>query len=142
MKKIAMKDIARELVRKDKKFETHIGPMQLALFKDKKLSEIQEEKVFEHLSKCKRCREILKIASELEREEKEIAPINNPDYKGMLKRTMPFAASFIILVLGAPQVDKYLNDDVNLKGSFMEKSILEETIDYWEELFEKILKGE
>ena len=140
MKKITMKDIARELTKNDKVFETHIDPMQLALLTDKKLSEDEEEKVFEHLSQCKRCRDVLKLANELEEEDKQIQPVNNPDYKGMVKHFMPFAAAAVIF-LGVPQGDKYFNDTATMKSVIVERNIFEESMHFWKKVYSKLLEA-
>ena len=114
--------------------------MQLALFTDKKLSQKEEDKVFEHLAQCKRCRDVLKLANKLEDEDKKQLPVNNPSYKGMLKHFIPLAAGLVI-VLGIPQGNKYLNPEPSMKGTFVDKNIFEESIDFWENVYKKLFKG-
>jgi len=133
-----MHDIRNELSKQDKVFETHIEPMQLALFKEKKLSQEEEDKVFEHLAQCKRCREVLKFSNELENEDKKIKPVNNPDYKGIVKNFMPFAAALVIF-FGVPQGDKYFNNDATMKGASVERNIFEESMYFWKKVYDKLL---
>lgn len=140
MKKMTMKNIADALVKKDLNFTEHPTPIQLADFTDKKLSQGEEDIIFEHLSGCEQCRKVLKLANKIEQEDKKIKPVNNPDYKGIIKHFMPFAAA-VVIFLGVPQGDKYFNEDISTKSVIDEKNILEESIEYWGELFEKLFKG-
>ena len=126
-----MKKIASRL--KDIEFTEHIDDMQLALFRDHKLDEESEEEVFKHLAQCKRCRDVLKVASEIETEEKRLKPANNLNYKGALQR-LGVVASFAIVFLVVPQVNQ--EEQPSFKGITEEKNIFEEAIDYWEEKFE------
>ena len=57
---------------KDKEFTEHLSEMQLALFLDEQLEPKEREEVFKHLSQCKRCRDVLKVASELREEKKRL----------------------------------------------------------------------
>jgi len=121
---------------KDKAFEEHLDEVQLALFTDNKLNEEEREEVFKHLSQCKRCREVLKIASEIRVEEQKLQPINNVDYRGKLKRLAPVVAIFIAFI-SVPKIDTQFKDSVVFKGAVVEKGIIEESIEYWEKLFDK-----
>jgi len=135
MKKITMKTLTSHI--NNSEFKEHLTPVQLTLFKEHKLSEKEREIVFEHLAQCKRCREVLKIASELEQKE---TPINNPNYMGTLKHFIPFAAA-VVIFLGVPQGAKFFTEGVSTKSVINEKNIFEESIEYWEELLEKLFKG-
>ena len=137
MKKTTMKDIASHIP--EHEFDEHLDLMQLTLFKEQKLTEDEENLVFEHLSQCKHCRDVLKFANELEEEEKKIEPVNNPDYKGMLKHFMPFAAA-VVIFLGVPQGDKYFNTDASMKGVFTDKNIFEESMEFWGKVYDSIVK--
>lgn len=134
-----MKNIASKL--EDKEFTEHLDEMQLALFTDNKLEEKEKEEVFKHLSKCKRCRDILKIASEIRTEEKKLKPANNIDYKSVLKRFGSVAAVFIVFI-SVPQIDGQFESSVVFKGSVVEKGLIDESIEYWEELFNKYFGGD
>ncbi len=132
-----MKKIASLL--KDKEFTEHLSEMQLALFTDNKLAEKENEEVFKHLSQCKRCRDVLKIASQIREEEKKLKPSNNIDYKPTLKK-LGVVASFAIIFFTMPQIDPQFNTP-SFKGFVEEKGIIDETIEYWERLFEKYFGG-
>ena len=129
-----MKNIALQL--KDKEFTEHLNEMQLALFTDNQLKPKEKEEVFKHLSQCKRCRDVLKIASELREEEKKLKPANNIDYKGTLKRLSAVVA-VVVIFFSVPQIDHQF-DTPAFKGYVAEKNILEKSIEYWEKLFEKL----
>ena len=120
---------------KDKEFKEHLSEMQLALFIDNKLKSKEREEVFKHLSRCKRCRDILKIASELKEDEKRLKPINNIDYKGILKR-LGAVVAVVVIFFSVPQIDHQFNTPA-FKGYVAKKNILEKSIEYWEKLFEK-----
>ena len=128
-----MKNIALQL--KDKEFTEHLNEMQLALFIDNQLKPKEKEEVFKHLSQCKRCRDVLKIASELREEEKKLKPANNIDYKGTLKRLSAIVA-IVIIFFSVPQIDNQF-DTPAFKGYVVEKGIIDKSIEYWEKLFEK-----
>jgi len=121
---------------KDKAFEKHLDEIQLALFTDNKLNEEEKEEVFKHLSQCKRCREVLQVASEIRVEEQKLKPMNNVDYKGKLKRLAPVVAIFIAFI-SIPKIDTQFKSSVVFKGAVVEKGIIDESIEYWEKLFEK-----
>ncbi len=120
---------------KDKEFTEHLSEMQLALFTDNQLKPKEREEVFKHLSQCKRCRDILKIASELKEDEKRLKSINNIDYKGTLKR-LGAVVAIVVIFFSVPQIDHQFNTPA-FKGYVAEKNILEKSIEYWEKLFEK-----
>jgi len=126
---------------KDKAFEEHLDEVQLALFADNKLNEEEREEVFKHLSQCKRCREVLKIASEIRVDEQKVKPINNVDYKGKLKQLGSVAAIFIAF-FAVPQIDTQFKSSVVFKGAVAEKGIIDESIEYWEKLFDKYFGGD
>jgi len=128
-----MKNIALQI--KDKEFTEHLSEMQLALFTDNQLKPKEKEEVFKHLSQCKRCRDVLKIASELREEEKKLKPANNIDYKGTLKRLSAIVA-IVIIFFSVPQIDNQF-DTPAFKGYVVEKGIIDKSIEYWEKLFEK-----
>lgn len=132
-----MKDIASHIP--EHEFDEHLDLMQLTLFKEQKLTEDEENLVFEHLSQCKHCRDVLKFANELEEEEEKIKPINNPDYRGKLKHFLPFAAAAVIF-LGVPQGDKYFNPNSGFKGNVIDKNILEESMAFWGKVYDSIVK--
>ncbi len=113
--------------------------MDLALLKDKKLSEKEEDEIFKHLLACEDCSNILKVADELEREETTIKPVNNPDYKGIIKHFIPFAAA-VVIFLGVPQGYKYFNPHPSMKGIFVDKNIFEESMMFWGKVYEKIMQ--
>jgi hypothetical protein len=134
-----MKHIAAQL--KDKAFTEHLDEIQLALFTDNKLEVQEKEEVFKHLSECKRCRDILKIASEIRTEEKKLKPTNNTDYKGVLKRFGSVAAIFVVFI-SVPKIDGQFDSSVVFKGSVVEKGIIDASIEYWEKLFDKYFGGD
>jgi len=136
-----MKRVISQL--KDKEFDEHLDEMQLALFTEEKLDVEEKEEVFKHLSQCKRCREVLKVASEIKIEEqknKKMQPINNISYKRTLKRFASVAAIFIIFI-AVPQIDTQF-DTPAFKGSMEEKGIIDESIEYWEKLFDRFFGGD
>ena len=124
---------------KDKEFEEHLSEMQLALFTDNQLEPKEREEVFEHLSQCKRCRDVLKVASEIREEEQKLKPANNIDYKGLFKRLGSVAAIFIVFI-SVPKIDNQFDTPV-FKGCVVEKGIIDESIEYWEKLFNKWFGG-
>lgn len=130
-----MKNIVSKL--KDKEFSEHLDEHQLALFIEHKLDENEREEVFKHLSQCKRCREVLQIASEIKAEEETLKPINNIDYKGTLNKLGLVAAMFVVFI-SVPQLDNQFESSVVFKGSVEEKGIIDESIEYWEKLFDKV----
>ena len=133
-----MKKIASLL--KDKAFTEHLSDMQLALFTDHKLDEKEKEEVFKHLSQCKRCRDVLKIASQIREEERKLKPTNNIDYKPTLKK-LGMVASFAVVILAMPQIDNQFKTPT-FKGIVEQKSLIDETIEYWESLLKKIFNQE
>ncbi len=130
-----MKKIASLL--KDRAFTEHLDEMQLALFRENRLDEEEREEVFKHLSQCKRCRDVLKVASEIREEQQKLKTANNIDYKPTLKK-LGVVASFAIIFFTTPKLDHQFDAPV-FKGFVEEKSLIDETIEYWEKLFEKIL---
>lgn len=140
MKKMTMKIIANILVKQDLNLTKHPSPMQLADFTDKKLSKEEKDFIFEHLASCQRCRKVLKLASKIEQEDKKIKPVNNHDYKAIIKYFIPIAAA-VTLFFVIPQGDKYFREGTNTKSLIIEQSIFNESLEYWEELFEKLFKG-
>lgn len=132
-----MKKIASLL--KDKEFIEHLDEMQLTLFRDNKLDGKEREEVFKHLSQCRRCRDVLKVASDIREEEKKLKPSNNIDYKPTLKK-LGVVASFAIILFTMPQIDPQFNTP-SFKGFVEDKGIIDETIEYWERLFEKWFKS-
>jgi len=131
-----MKKIASQL--KDHAFTEHIDDMQLALFKEDKLNEKEKEEVWQHLSQCQECRDVLKIASEIESQEQKLQPANNLNYKGALKRLGGVAALFLIFI-ATPQIDQ--QSEPTFKGVCEEKGLFEEALKYWEEKFDKYFKS-
>jgi len=129
-----MKIVAKKL--KDQEFNEHIDDMQLALFLDNQLSKNKREEVIKHLAECKRCRDVLKIAKEIEQNQK---PINNTNYIGYLKPFIPFVAG-VVLFFGVPMIDSSYT--TSFKGIGNEMSILDRSLDYWEEKFEEWFFGE
>ena len=139
-----MKNIAKQI--KDQIFKEHIDEIQFTLFIDNELSDIDTKEVWKHLSQCKRCREVLKMTSEIRIEEekiqsvhqlnkKKLQPANNLDYKStLLKRLGGVAVMFLILLVPV-EIEK-LNAPV-FKGITEEKNIIEEAIEYWEERFNR-----
>jgi len=130
-----MKKIASRL--KEQNFTEHIDEMQLALFSDHKLNEAQREEVFKHLSQCQRCRDVLKIASEIKAQEQKLKPANNLNYKGALKRLGGVAALFLIFI-ATPQIDQ--QNEATFKGVCEEKGLFEEALEYWEKKFQKLFQ--
>jgi len=126
-----MKRVAKRL--KNQEFTEHIDDMQLALFMDKKLDKQQRDSVFEHLSHCKRCRDVLKVASEIAQEKQRLEPVNNIDYMGYLKPFIPFVAG-VVLFFGVPMVDDS-SPNVSFKGVECEEGIIDRSLDYWERKF-------
>jgi hypothetical protein len=126
-----MKIVAKRL--KDQEFSKHIDDMQLTLFLDNKLSKNEREEVIKHLADCKRCRDVLRVAKEIE---KEYKPINNINYKGYLKPFMPFVAG-VVIFFGVPMIDS--GSTTSFKGIGSERSILDRSLDYWEEKINKLL---
>jgi len=126
-----MKRVAKRL--KNQEFTEHIDDMQLALFMDKKLDKQQRDRVFEHLSHCKRCRDVLKVASEIAQENQRLEPVNNIDYMGYLRAFIPFVAG-VVLFFGVPMVDDS-SPDVSFKGVECEEGIIDRSLNYWEKRF-------
>ena len=128
-----MKKIASQIG--EQEFTEHIDEMQLALFSENRLNETEREEVFKHLSQCKRCRDVLKIASEIKTQETKPKPANNPNYK----KFIPLAiASSIILTMGTlPAIQNY-PDQLIFKGGFEEKGFVDKTIYYWKCRFDEI----
>ena len=120
---------------KDKEFTEHLSEMQLALFTDEQLEPKEREEVFKHLSQCKRCRDVLKVASEIREEEKKLKPANNIDYKGLFKRLSAVVA-VVAIFFSVPQIDNQF-DTPAFKGYVAQKGIIDKSIEYWEKLFEK-----
>ena len=134
-----MKQIASRL--KDQAFTEHIETMQLALFGEKKLNANEEEEVFKHLAQCRRCRDVLKVASELKIEhQKKREPLNNINYK----KFVPLAlVSSLLLTIGTiPALQEYPDETSGFKDVFTEKSFIDKTIYYWECRFDEIFNGE
>jgi len=66
-------------------------------------------------------------------------PSNNTDYKPTLKK-LGVVASFAIIFFTMPQIDHQFNTP-SFKGFVEEKGLIDETIEYWESLFEKFFWG-
>ena len=130
-----MKRIASQL--KEQNFTEHIDEMQLALFSEKRLNEEEREEVFKHLSQCKRCRDILKVASEIKTQEERLKPANNLNYRGALKRLGGVVALFLVFI-ATPQIDQ--QNQPTFKGIIEDKNIFEEAIEYWEDKFQKLFQ--
>ena len=128
-----MKSVVSHL--KNKEFTEHLNEMQLALFVDNQLNEAEKEEVFKHLSQCKRCREVLKVASEIKQEEEKLKPANNINYKKFSR--LALVSSFAIVFFAVPNLAGY-PDEVIFKSGFEEKSILDKTLHYWERRFEDV----
>lgn len=126
-----MKNIASRL--KDKTFTEHLDEMQLALFFDNKLEEEQREEVFKHLSQCKQCRDVLKVASEMRQEVSK--PANNIDYKRFIP--LGIVASLMITTFTIPSIAEY-PDEVTFKSAIEKKSFIDKTIYYWECRFNEL----
>ena len=143
MKKVTIKQLVPHIPKQ--KFDTHIDPMQLALFRENKLTPQEYEEVSKHLISCEQCNDIFLLAVEMEsmedvkESEEKPVPVNNPDYKGKLKHFLPFAAS-IVIFLGVPQGNKYLNPDPSFKGNFVERNILVESMEFWKKVYTNLLK--
>jgi len=130
-----MRNIASRL--KDQEFTEHIDDMQLALFRENRVNKQSREEIFEHLANCKRCRDVLKVVSEIEAEEKKTKPANNINYK----KIIPLAiASSILLTVGTLPAIQNFPDETNFKGVFEEKSFLDKTVYYWECRFNEIFR--
>jgi len=131
-----MRNIASRI--KEQEFTEHIDDMQLALFREKRLNQQSREEVFKHLAHCKRCRDVLKVVSEIEAEEKKNRYSNNINYK----KIIPIAiASSILLTLGTVPSIKKFPDEIHLKGIFQEKSFIDKTIYYWECRFNELFNN-
>ena len=129
-----MKEITLKI--KDREFTEHIENMQITLLLDNILNEQQREEIFKHLSQCQRCRDVLKVASELKIEhQKKREPLNNINYK----KFIPLAiVSSILLTLGTVPAIRNYPDEVIFKGASEEKNFLDKSIYYWECRFNKI----
>jgi hypothetical protein len=128
-----MKKIASRL--KNSAFTEHIEDRELALFREHTLDEETTKEIWKHLSQCQRCRDVLKVASEIEAEEQRLQPINNINYK----RFIPLAiASSLLLTAGTLPAIKHFPDEVIFKGGFEEKGFIDKTIYYWECRFNEI----
>jgi hypothetical protein len=128
-----MKKIASRL--ENSAFTEHIEDRELALFREHTLDEETTEEIWKHLSQCQRCRDVLKVASEIEAEEQRLQPINNINYK----RFIPLAiASSLLLTAGTLPAIKHFPDEVIFKGGFEEKGFIDKTIYYWECRFNEI----
>lgn len=144
MKKVTMKQLVSHMPKQ--KFDTHIDPMQLALYRENKLTPHDYEEVSKHLVACEQCNDIYLLAIEMEsmeevkESEEKPAPVNNPDYKGRLKHFLPFAAA-VVIFLGVPQGNKYLNNDPSFKGNFVEKNIFVESMEFWKKVYTTLFKG-
>ena len=135
-----MKKIASAI--RERAFEEHPDEMQLALFMDNQLDERDREELFRHLSGCKTCREVLKIATQIRKEEaglQETTPTlplkvaNNIDYVGYLKPFIPFVA-MLVLFLAPPAIEN--TPQSSFKGIGCEAGIIDRSLDYWERKFE------
>jgi len=130
-----MRNIASRI--KDQEFTEHIDDMQLALFREKRLNQQSREEVFKHLAHCKRCRDVLKVVSEIEAEEKKTKPANNINYKKIISLTI---ASSLLLTFGTLPAMENFPDETNFKGVFEEKSFLDKTVYYWQCRFNEIFR--
>ena len=130
-----MKKIISRIKEKQFTDTEHIEEMQLALFKEGKLDKNAQEAIWQHLSQCQECREVLKIASELATTHKQQhnRPANNPNYQGALRRLGGVAAIFIIF-LAIPHLDQ--SSETTFKGACEEQGIFEKAWAYWGKKFE------
>ena len=130
--------LKRVLAELNQEHTTHPSKEQFILFIEDKLDEKEKEEFFKHLATCTRCREVLKTATELKKEEEQLQhPVNNPYYKKIIK-PLAIAASFIIIFLAVPIIDKSSQPKVVFKGAPVEKNIFIEAVAYWEKLLNKI----
>ena len=137
-----MRNITLKL--KDTEFTEHLSDMQLALFTDKQLDEDEREEVFKHLSQCKRCREVLYVATQIrveEKKSKKIEPANNINYRSTINR-LGAIASIVMLFILPSQIENMLEETPSFKSVHVEKGVIEESIEYWEELFDKWIGGD
>ncbi|HHH37205.1 MAG TPA: hypothetical protein ENK77_01145 [Epsilonproteobacteria bacterium] len=116
---------------KNIELEEHLDEMQLALFLDKKLNEAERGKVFQHLSQCKQCRDVLRMGNEM-RERKQLKPVNNASY---VKALLPLIAG-VVLFFGVPIVDKPPAQNT-FKSMGAKKNIFDTSIEYWEKLWHR-----
>ncbi|HHD80541.1 MAG TPA: zf-HC2 domain-containing protein [Campylobacterales bacterium] len=135
MRQISIKQAVSRL--KECSFTEHIDDMQLALFREQKLPPKEREEVFRHLAHCKECREVLKIANEIEQEEQKLKPSNNINYKGTLRGLIMVSAIFVVC-FAIPKIQNY-PDEIYFKG-IDKKSVLDKTLDYWEARFSELKK--
>jgi len=126
-----MKKIASQI--RDIEFDTHIDDMQLTLFRTNKLTNPQREEVLEHLVHCKRCRDVLRVAKEIDNQEPK--PANNIDYIGRLKGFIPLVAGLIIFI-GVPKLIPI--DEPSFKSGVVQQNIIEESLEYWQKIYYKI----
>ena len=135
-----MKNITSRL--KDKAFTEHLDEMQLALFTDNRLDQEEREEVFKHLSHCKQCRDVLKMASEIRQEEEKkkevLKPANNIDYKRFIP--LGIIASLLITTFTIPSIAEYPDERV-FKSFIEEKSFIDKSIYYWECRFNELFGG-
>jgi len=132
-----MKIIASRL--KDREFDKHLDDMQLYLFSQDRLNKEDRDEVFKHLSECKRCRDVLKTAKEIEEMDKGMKPVNNINYKSYLKVLSPLVASVLIFFV-VPEIDKPPISNIRTKGIIIKQPLLDKNIEYWSKLFKKLIK--
>ena len=130
-----MRNIASQI--KDQEFTEHIDDMQLALFRDNRLDRKKREEVFKHLAHCKRCRDVLKVVSQIEAEEKKPKYANSINYKKIAP--LAIASSILLTIVTLPAIQNF-PDEINFKGLFQEKNFIDKTIYYWECRFNEIFK--
>lgn len=114
--------------------------IQLSRYLDQKLEEKEREKVQKHLIHCSKCRTLLiettrslKMIKESSEEKLPLKPVNNIFYYA--KALTPLVASAVIFI-SVPILDPKENA-IQYKGIEIEKNILDESMEYWEDLFEK-----
>ena len=128
-----LKTILAEL---NQEHKTHLSKEQFTLFIEDRLTNKEKEEVFKHLATCKRCRDILNTATKL-KEEESLKPVNNINYKRVIKQ-LAIVASFVIVFLGVPLLDKQSKQEIIFKGAPIEKNIFIEAVEYWQKLVNKI----
>jgi len=102
------------------------------------LEPIEKKYVHYYLKNYIEWRELLLT---IEEDNERLKPINNTNYKGKLKRLGSVAAIFIIF-FAVPQIDTQFKSSVVFKGAVVEKGIIDESIEYWEKLFDKWFGGD
>jgi len=115
--------------------------MQLYLFSQDRLNNEDRDEVFKHLSECKRCRDVLQTAKEIEEMDKGMKSVNNINYKSYLKVLSPLVASVVIFFV-VPKIDKTPISNIQTKGIIIKQPLLDKSIEYWSKLFKKIIDSD